>query len=61
MAKLRIEWIRSAIGRPERHKRTIEAIGLKRIHHVVEHDDTPQIRGIVTQVHHLVRWSVVEK
>jgi len=60
MAKLRIEWVRSGIGHPARHRRTIEALGLKRLHHVVEHEDTPQIRGMIAQVHHLVQWSVVE-
>jgi len=54
MAKLRITYIRSAIDRPGRQKRTIEALGLKRLHHTVEHEDTPQIRGMVDKVSHLV-------
>ena len=54
MAKLRITYIRSAIDRPSRQKRTIEALGLKRLHHTVEHEDTPQIRGMVDKVSHLV-------
>ena len=54
-SKLRITQVRSAIDRPGRQKRTIEALGLKRLHHTVEHDDTPQIRGMVAKVHHLVK------
>ena len=55
MAKLRITQVRSAIDRPGRQKRTIEALGLKRLHQTVEHNDTPQIRGMIEKVHHLVK------
>jgi len=54
MAKIKITQIRSKIGRPERQKRTLEALGLKRIRHTVEHEATPQIRGMITKVRHLV-------
>ena len=54
MAKLKIKQVRSVIDRPGRQKRTIVALGLKRLHHTVEHDDTPQIRGMVDKVRHLV-------
>ena len=54
MAKLRITQVRSVIDRPGRKKRSIEALGLKRRHHTVEHDDTPQIRGMIDKVRHLV-------
>lgn len=54
MAKLKITQVRSAIDRPGRQKRTIEALGLKRLHQTVEHEDTPQIRGMVDKVRHLV-------
>ena len=43
MAKIRIKQVRSKIDRPERQKRTLEALGLKKINQVVEHDGTPQI------------------
>ncbi len=52
--KLKITQIRSIIDNPERQKRTIEALGLKRIRHSVVHQDTPQIRGMVNKVSHLV-------
>jgi large subunit ribosomal protein L30 len=54
MAKIKITQIRSKIGRPERQKRTLEALGLKRIRQTVEHEATPQILGMVTKVKHLV-------
>jgi large subunit ribosomal protein L30 len=55
MSKLKITQIRSTIDRPGSQKRTIEALGLKRLHHTVEHDDTPQIRGMINRVQHLVK------
>ena len=51
MAKqLRITLVRSVIGRPEPQRRTVEALGLKKINQVVEHEDTPQIRGMINKV-----------
>lgn len=52
--KLKITQKRSLIGRNFKQKRTIEALGLKRIHHSVEHNDTPQIRGMLNVVSHMV-------
>ncbi len=60
MAKLRITWKRSAIGRPEIQKRTVRALGLRKLNQTVEHEDTPQIRGMVTKVSHLVECVSVE-
>ena len=54
MSKLKITQTRSTIRQSEKQKRTIEALGLGRIGRTVEHEDTPQIRGMVTKVHHLV-------
>lgn len=54
MKKVRITQVRSGIGRPLRQKRTLEALGLKRIRHTVEHEATPQIMGMVLKVNHLV-------
>ncbi|NMB07867.1 MAG: 50S ribosomal protein L30 [Tissierellia bacterium] len=54
MAKIKIKLVRSPIGRPEKHKKTIEALGLKKIGQVVEKDDTPQIRGMIAQVDYMV-------
>ncbi len=54
MAKLKITQTRSVIGRIENQKRTIKALGLGRPNYVVIHTDTPQIRGMVRKVSHLV-------
>ena len=54
MAKIKVTKIKSAIGRPERQKRTLEALGLRKMGQVVEHDATPNILGMVNKVKHLV-------
>lgn len=54
MTMIKIKLIKSPIGRPETHKRTIEALGLKKIGQVVEKKDTPQIRGMIHQVNYMV-------
>lgn len=54
MAKIRITQIRSKIGSTQRQKKTIDALGLKRIRHTVEHEDNQVIRGMIKKVEHLV-------
>lgn len=54
MGKLKITQTRSVIRQTSRQKRTIEALGLRRMHQTVEHEDTPQIRGMLNKVSHLV-------
>lgn len=54
MAKMRITWRKSAIGYALDQKRTIRALGLKRLNHTVEHDDSPSIRGMAEKVKHLI-------
>jgi large subunit ribosomal protein L30 len=55
MALVKITQERSKIRCIEKHKRTLEALGLRRIDHFVVHEDTPQIRGMVELVRYLVR------
>tara|TARA_Y100000589_G_C26974005_1_gene555766 strand:- start:509 stop:688 length:180 start_codon:yes stop_codon:yes gene_type:complete len=55
MAKIRIKQIRSKIGRPLDQKLTIDALGLRRINHIVEHNSTPQILGMIKKVRHLIK------
>ncbi len=57
-AKLRVTWKKSAIGYEKDQKRTIEALGLRRLGHAVVHDDSRAMRGMITKVRHLV--EVVE-
>jgi large subunit ribosomal protein L30 len=59
MAKLRIKYVRSAIGRPQDQKDTIRALGLRKLQHTVEHDDNPAIRGMIRKVSHLVQVEEV--
>lgn len=54
MAKLRITQIKSRINCPKVQKRTLDALGLHKMHHSVEHEDNPSIRGMIKTVHHLV-------
>ncbi|MDB4050416.1 50S ribosomal protein L30 [Flavobacteriaceae bacterium] len=54
MAKFKIKKVRSEIKRPADQKKTLLALGLKKIGQVVEHEDTPNIIGMVNKVKHLV-------
>ena len=54
MAKLKITLVKSTIGRKQDQIRTVEALGLKKIRSVVEKNDTPEIRGMIKKVTHLV-------
>jgi large subunit ribosomal protein L30 len=58
--RLKITQYRSAISRRQNQKDTIRSLGIRRLHHTVEHDDTPSIRGMIETVRHLVRVEVVE-
>ena len=57
--RLRVTQIRSAISRLENQKQTIRSLGIRRLHHTVEHDDTPMVRGMIATVRHLVRVEEV--
>lgn len=54
MAKIKITQTRSRIRRPKKQKLTLDALGLTRTHKSVEHEDTPQILGMINKVKHLV-------
>jgi len=55
MAKLRIKWVKSAIGYSKDQKETIRSLGLRKLQQTVEHEDHPTIRGMVRKVSHLVQ------
>ena len=61
MAKLKITQVRSAIDRNVRQKRTIEALGLGKLHRTVMLNDTPQIRSMIKAVNHLVEYEKVDE
>jgi len=52
---LKLELVRSPIGGTERQRATVRALGLRKMHQVVEHSDSPVTRGMVHKVAHLVR------
>ncbi|MDC6362471.1 MULTISPECIES: 50S ribosomal protein L30 [Flavobacteriaceae] len=54
MSKIKVTQVKSAIKRTQDQKRTLEALGLRKIGHVVEHEATPSILGMVNKVKHLV-------
>ena len=54
MAKIKVTQVRSTIKRPQDQKRTLAALGLRKIGQVVEHDTTPNILGMINKVKHLV-------
>ena len=54
MATIKIKQVRSRIRCPKTQKRTLDALGLRKIGRVVEHDDNPAIRGMINKVKHLV-------
>jgi large subunit ribosomal protein L30 len=53
--RLRIQQVKSASGHRSDQKLTVRALGIRRLNQTVEHDDTPQIRGMVFKIRHLVR------
>ena len=55
MAKLRITWVKSGIGYTEDQKRTLKALGFRRLNQSVTHDDSASIRGMINKVRHLVK------
>jgi large subunit ribosomal protein L30 len=54
-AMIRIEQVNSGIGRPRNQREVLKSLGLRRIRHVVERQDTPAVRGMVKKISHLVR------
>jgi large subunit ribosomal protein L30 len=54
-AMMRLEYYRSSISTPEKHKRVVKGLGFTRLNQIVEREDTASIRGMVKAVPHLVR------
>lgn len=57
MGKIRIKQVKSAIDRSGKQKRTLYALGLRKISQTVEHEATPAIQGMLKKVSHLVVWD----
>jgi large subunit ribosomal protein L30 len=59
-AKVKVTWVRSGINRLEPHRRTLRALGFTKLHQSKVHTLTPQIKGMLNQVHYLVKVESVE-
>ena len=59
MAQLKITWVKSGIGRPQKQRRIIQSLGLRRLNQSVVHSDSPTIRGMVQKVIHLLKVEEV--
>jgi large subunit ribosomal protein L30 len=59
--QLEIRYMRSAVGRPERQRRTLRALGLRKLDDTVRQDDTPTIRGMLAKIQHLVSWREIDE
>jgi large subunit ribosomal protein L30 len=53
--KIRVTQTRSAYGRLRSHRDTVRGLGLRRMHHTVELDDTPEVRGMISKIRYMVR------
>ncbi len=60
MAKLRVTWVKSDIGYSRDQKRTIKALGLRRLNHSVIHEDRSSLRGMLTKVRHLLKVEAAD-
>ncbi len=60
MGKIKITLKKSPIGRPERQKRTLKALGLRKLHQSVEKEATPQILGMVRKVGHFIETEDIK-
>jgi large subunit ribosomal protein L30 len=61
MAKLKITYVKSAIGYRQNQKHTVRSLGLRRLNHSVVREDSPSVRGMIASVQHLVRVEPVEE
>lgn len=55
MATIKVQQVRSRIHAPHTQKATLDTLGLKKLNHIVEVEDTPSNRGLIRAVHHLVK------
>jgi len=59
VARLRITWVKSAIGYTKDQRRTLKALGFHRLYETVEHEDSPSVKGMINKISHLVKMEVV--
>lgn len=56
-SKLHVTLIKSTIGKPKKHRDIVAGLGLKRLNHSVDHVDTPEIRGMISKISHMLNVS----
>ncbi|OGO15868.1 MAG: 50S ribosomal protein L30 [Chloroflexi bacterium RBG_16_48_7] len=61
MARLKITWVKSGIGYSIDQKRTLKALGFRKLNQTIEQDDMPTIRGMINKVDHLVKYELVNE
>jgi len=61
MAKLKITWVKSDIGYSIDQKRTLKALGFRKLNQTLMHEDIPSIRGMINKVDHLVKYELVNE
>ncbi len=54
-SKIKVTLVKSLIGRPEKHRKVVAGLGLKKINQTVEHSDTPEIRGMISKINHMIK------
>jgi large subunit ribosomal protein L30 len=59
--KIKVTLVKSMIGRPEKHRRVLKGLGLKKLNKTVELDDTPSIRGMINKVSYLLREERIDE
>ena len=55
--KIKVTLVKSPIGTKESHRACVRGLGLRRMHHTVEVEDTPAVRGMINKVFYLVKWE----
>jgi large subunit ribosomal protein L30 len=56
--KIKVTLVKSVIGTMESHRACVRGLGLRRMHHTVEVEDTPAVRGMINKVNYLLKWEV---
>jgi large subunit ribosomal protein L30 len=52
--KIQVTLVKSTIGRPQKHKDIVAGLGLKKLNKTVEHNDTPEVRGMIAKISHML-------
>ena len=56
--KIKVTLVKSVIGTMQSHRACVRGLGLRRMHHTVEVEDTPAVRGMINKVNYLLKWEI---